>query len=233
MGRRMNAGEDLHYAFAAVVKGVSYADMVASRDKEARGGAKAYNFGLPGGLGVGTFCKLAYKNYGLKLTPEQAAPQIDLWFRTFPEVRAYLQWISRMSAQSATGVFALTHPITGFVRGGCTYTSAANFGFQHLTAWAMKVALVEVTRRAFDPTSPLYGFRMWNFVHDEILCEGPRDRAQVAALELARVTAECFNTFVPTFPTTCDPVVSDVWSKSAESPIGPDGLPTPWFPAKS
>lgn len=231
MGRRLNAGEDLHYAFAAVSKGVTYADMVATRDKEARGAAKAYNFGLPGGLGVATFCKLAAKNYGVVLTPSEAEPQIALWFRTFPEVREYLRWIS--SQVSDIERFTFTHPLTGFTRGGCTYTSGANFGFQHLTAWAMKVALVEVTRRAFDPTSPLYGFRMWNFVHDEILCEGPRDRAQVAALELARVTAECFNTFVPTFPTTCDPVVSDVWSKSAESPIGPDGLPTPWSPAES
>ncbi len=105
------------------------------------------------------------------------------------------------------------------MRGDVGYTDGANHGFQHLAAYAAKVALIEVNAACFNPKSALFGYRIWDFVHDEILLEGPRDvdRASNAAYELARIMETCFNRFCLTYPTHVDAWVSRVWTKNNET----------------
>lgn len=215
MGELINAHVDLHWHFAASSLGISIEECKAL-GKTQRNRAKPANFGFPGGMGPEKFVLYSRKGYGVIFTVEEVKPLKQKWLNTFPEVRRYLSWIGD---QCAGGSWTSIHPITGYVRGGLGYTDGANHGFQHHTAYAAKVALIEVNAGCFDPRSPLFGYRIWDYVHDEILLEGPREteRASNAAHELARVMSTCFNRFCPTFPTHVDAWVSQVWTKNNET----------------
>lgn len=223
MGELLNAGVDLHWHFAAASRGLTI-DAVKLLGSEQRDRAKPANFGFPGGMGVDKFILYSRKGYGVRFERDEVGPMKRKWLETFPEVAAYLEWISDHG-----DLFTYVHPITGFVRSGCRYTSGANHGFQHLMAYAIKVALVEVNTACFTPGSPLFGWRIWNFIHDEILLEGPRRGASSAALELARIMMNCFNRFCRTFPAKVEPFVMKVWSKKCKSLIV-NGEVQEWLP---
>lgn len=225
MARLLLAGVDLHIHFGMRSRGLKYEDfdkvtMGLDRDR-----AKPANFGFPGGMGPDSFILYARKSYGVRFEREEVVQLKRQWLETFPEVKAYLDWISRYKGDA--DVFTLVHPITGFVRGGCYYASAANNGFQHLTAMGAKAALCAVTRACFDPASPLWGSRPWNFVHDEIVIESPLDRAHEAALEMGRLMDQAFNHYHPNVPTHAEPLLADRWSKKAK-PVLVDGRLAPW-----
>ncbi len=226
LGELLNAGTDVHKWLAAVTLGLDLGDLslVPKLDRQR---VKPGNFGFWGGMGAEKFVLYSRKGYGIRFTVAEAKAFKAQWAAAFPETRPYFQWINSLQGESAT--FTHVHPITGFVRGGCYYASGANTGFQSLCAYGAKLALYRVTRACFDPESPLFGFRVWNFIHDEIVAEGPLTRASAAAIELGRITAATFNEFVPDVPTKAEPYMSTVWSKHAETIRTPEGLGL-WVP---
>lgn len=221
MGEMLNAHIDLHWHFAAVSRGMTIEQVQAIGAAE-RDRAKPANFGFPGGMGAEKFVLYSRKSYGVIFTVQEVKPLKARWLEAFPEVAQYLRWVGDQSpGGSRDGKLTIVHPITGAPRGGMRYTAAANNGFQHLCAYAAKVALVEVNRACFTPGSPLFGWRIWNFVHDEILLEGPRAGASAAAKELGRIMTSAFNRFVPTYPTHVDSFVTSIWSKSCKGVVCP------------
>jgi hypothetical protein len=211
LGDMINARIDVHWTFAAARLGISY-DEVRKLGKKVRNGAKAFIFGLSGGMGCDTFRLAARKNYGLNVSESEFHEAKAVYLRTLPEMKPYFAYIASLSAD---GPFTHTHPRTGYLRGDCGYTDGANHGFQHLTGVAVKDGLLHVTAAMLNPTSPLYGYRVWNMVHDEILIEGPADvdRASAAAIELARVMETRYNHWTPRCHTRVEPWVSRIWSK--------------------
>ena len=214
LGDLLDSNVDVHWYFAAQMLGITYEQILADKDKykNYRTMAKAVNFGLPGGMGVDKLILSARKGYGVKIEPDEGKRLKALWLATFPEIRLYFDWVS-----SQGDGFTHIHPITGFVRGDCGYCDGANQGFQHLIAYAMKDALWLVDTACNTPGNPLFGFRLWNFVHDELLLEGPRERAPAAAVELKRLTEQACNAYLLTSPLEADPVIMPYWSKKFES----------------
>ena len=67
-----------------------------------------------------------------------------------------------------------------------------------------------------EPSSPLYGSRPILFLHDEIICESPEDRAPEAADELARLMVAAAKPFTPDLTMKTEPWCSRVWRKGLE-----------------
>jgi len=82
----INAGQDLHNAFAAEF----YAIEMAAVDGDQRQFAKAPNFGFPGGLGPRTFTTWAKQTYGVNQTLEEASHTREVWQNKWPEMVLHL-----------------------------------------------------------------------------------------------------------------------------------------------
>lgn len=225
---------DPHTEFAAEILGISldeaYTRKKDKSDKEfedARACAKAANFALPGGLGIAKFVLFARKTYNVVLTPEKATDLKRLWLQMWPEMKRYFSYVSNMCANE-DGLARVVHP-NGRIQGGCKYTAACNTGFQGLGSDCAKRALWYVVRACYvDQASPLFGSRVVNFIHDEIIAETPDNgNAHNAAQELARLMLKGCNEFLPNVPCKTEPVLMRFWSKKAV-PLFKDGKLIPW-----
>jgi hypothetical protein len=218
----INDGMDPHLMFAAELLHISYEEAVERKKdkdvKEARQLAKAANFGYPGGLGYRTFIKFA-KGYGVDLTIEEAETLKNNWLKTFPEMRDYFALISRYTEEDREeGLAHVEQLFTQRLRGSITYPAACNTYFQGLGADATKAAGFQIAYECYvDKSSPLFGCRIVNYIHDQFLLECDEDKAHEAAIRLARAMEEAANPFLPDVPAlVSEPMVCRCWSKDAE-----------------
>ena len=235
MADALLAGMDLHLNTAAMLLGRTYEQTVAdykAGDEAATGArqlSKALNFGLPAGLSPQTLQGYV-KNYGIDIDIVQATDYRNRWFRLYPEMDKYLKMIK---TAARAGTFKITHPLTGFVRGGLTYTSGANHYFQSLLAKCAKQALWDVSVEcygALGTRTPLAGARIAAFIHDEVLLEVRADRAAEAAERLAEVMRQSAQVWMPTLPLKADPTMMTVWSKKAKTLRDESGRLLAWSP---
>jgi len=235
MADAIRAGRDLHLETASMLLGRTYEQTVKdykAGDPEAKGArqlAKALNFGIPGGLAPKTLTAYLL-GYGVKATLEQATDYRNRWLALYPEMDQYFKMLK---AETRSGSVKITHPLTGFVRGGCEYTSGANHYFQSLLAKVAKEALWRVAVEcygALGSDTALRGCRIAAFVHDEILLEAPRDRAPEAAERLAEVMRESSIPWMPDLRLGADPCVMSRWSKSAKTLRDSNGRLLVWKP---
>lgn len=211
LGDALLSGKDVHLLTACMIVGCTYEEILVHPErKHFRQIAKALVFGIPGGLGAAKMVLYA-RGYGVEITVEQAKRYIWQFKNGYPEVGMYLDWVSAKGYP-----WTLTHCITGFIRGGVGYTDGANTGFQSLTAYYAKTATARVAAARWDEASPLFGFKLWNMVHDELLCRGPAERAVRAAAELERIMCGAANEVLTDYPISAGGWVSDVWSKLNE-----------------
>lgn len=224
MGELLNAGIDLHTYFGARSIGISYeeARALGKAFKTHRNRAKPLNFGVIGGIGVEKIILYSRKGFGVRFTRDEVQKLRQLWLATFPEARLYLKWIGDQGE-----AFTHIHPITGYVRGGCTYTNGANQGFQHLTATAFCDAMVAADLECFDARSPLWGCRLVNEIHDELVFEGPAYRAEAACVRLGEIMEQYFNAWHMRFSTHVEKACGHVWTK-ADLPFDVDGRRMAW-----
>lgn len=218
MAEAINSGRDLHLALAADLAKCSYDEAVARRKagdaeiKRLRGLAKVPNFGLPGGLGVDGLVGFAQNSYGVTLSQSEAEALRAAWFSAWPEMKGYFSEVMRAVDRG----YVIQHR-TRRRRGAVGFTDGANTYFQGLVADGAKTALIEVVKGCWlDSSSPLYGARPVAFVHDEIICECPEERAPEAAEELARVMVAAMRPFTPAVSMSADPWASRVWRKGLE-----------------
>lgn len=210
---------DPHTEFAAQLIGINYAEGLlrkATRDTDflaMRFRAKAANFGFPGGLGAESFRAYA-KAYGVDITYDEARDLKDGWFFAWPEMRDYLRYISDLTEQGGDQGFTIRQAPTGRLRGGCSYCSGANTLFQGRASDATKLALWYVSKAAHtDAASPLSGARPVIFIHDEIIIEVARDRAEQAARELSRVMNAAMDEICPDVPARSSATIMERWGK--------------------
>jgi len=78
--------KDIHTLSAARVYGIDESEVTPAM----RQGAKACNFGLPGGMGARRFHALCRRQYGLDWTFSEAAEARENWFRAYPDVEEFL-----------------------------------------------------------------------------------------------------------------------------------------------
>jgi DNA polymerase-1 len=229
------AGRDPHVEFGArlarvpvdVFQAWEHGSPEAKADFKAfRQRAKVLNFGKPGGLGAARLVEYA-AGYGLALSLEEAKQLTQEWMTTWPEMRAYFE---KVGAMEVGGFIRITQTRSGRVRGGCRYTAACNTMFQGLAADGAKAALTEVTKACYlaAPGSPLEGTRPVVFVHDEIVCEHPREKAAQAAAEVARIMVDVMQKWTPDVPQKVEPALMERWEKKAEPMFDDDGVLIPW-----
>lgn len=239
MVRALRADRDLHVDMASVMLGVSYEEAFAwykgkgtpeqkTLAKDKRQFSKAGNFGIPGGMGA-TGLVMYAAGMGVTMDLGQAQVVVDYYFRRWPEMNKYFQYIK--SQLGVSGYAAFTHPVSGLRCGRATFTAMANSRFQARAALGAKRALYEVTYRCYvDRNSALYGSRPVAFLHDEILAEVPVDGAHEAAQELALVMREQMSAVCPDIPIKAKPALMARWYKDAEDVSDTNGRLIPWEP---
>jgi hypothetical protein len=150
--------------------------------------------------------------------------------------------------------------VSGRVRGGVDYCSAANGFFQGLLADLAKSALRRISRECYDVTvrvpdmahpnskrsayagmrSPLFGHRPIVFAHDEIILEHPESEAHDGAMRVSEIMVEEMRFYCPDLAEACaaEPTLMRKWYKGA-SPAwklggkkrkGPEDRLVPWEP---
>lgn len=225
----INADLDLHMHFAAIMRGWDYDAVVKDKKKEpyksARQGAKAANFGFPGGLGARKFVTYARDSYGVALTEEQARTYQEMWRRMWVDAYEYQRRTG--SACDSAGFVGVVVDRTGFARGGCRYTEACNTQFQHLAAAGAKRACWRLVKE-----SAVSELRPLAFIHDEVIAEVPIDVAHELATLQAKVMREEMSALVPDVKISADPALMERWYKEAETVYDANGLLIPWTPKK-
>lgn len=224
MADALHEGRDLHLDFAARVMRLEYAEAAARMAagdkavKHQRTLAKIANFGYAGGMGAQSFVAYA-AGFGVELTPGEATDLRDGWFMAWPEMTTYFEIISSEEVPFQGYVLEQHGPNgarSGWRKRTCpTFTSACNTLFQGLAADLVKLALWRVTKACYmDRSSPLYGYRAPIMVHDELILEGPRDRAEDASAELQRLMESAGEVFTPGVPMVAEPqILEERWTK--------------------
>jgi len=234
----LNAGLDPHTALACSILGIEYEEGIARKDKshplhhdfdQARQTAKVANFGFPGGLGAPKLVLFARKSYGVELTEDQARELKRQWLAKWREMRDYFNAVS--SLQGEDGLISIRQLRSNRVRGGITYTEACNSFFQGLGADATAHAGWLIAKACYtDPSSPLFGARIVNYVHDELILECDIDRAPEAAEELSRLMVLGASEWIPNIKLQAEPCLMTVWSKDAKTLRDTRGRLIPWSP---
>lgn len=242
----LNSGFDPHTDLAANMGGVAYARMVSilhgaegdtRKDwgKNLRQVAKIADFGYPGGMGPKRLVIQARSEYGVTLSIEQATELRDAWRANWPEARPYFEFVNQLlnGGEHAT----VQHLLSNRYRGNISYCEICNSLFQGLAADLAKNAGFRISRACYaEPDSPLYGCRVWNFVHDEFLLEVPADplRATLAGYEVSRIMVETASEWMPELAPSIEakPALMLRWNKKADEKFaqsGPfKGLLIPW-----
>jgi DNA polymerase-1 len=240
LAEALNGGDDPHLRVAAQILGISYQDAEQGRAKKgvkvenARQTAKVANFGFPGGLGYETLVIFAKKSYNVTITVEEAKALKTQWLKTFPEMEKYFTLISGFGVPDPEDSDWILHSIEQVfskrLRGDATYTAACNSYFQGLGADATKNAGFLIAKECYiDKSSPLFGCRTVNYIHDEFILECEEDRAHEAAYRLARLMVEGAAPYLPDVPATVSaPLVSRCWSKEAKPMFNEKGRLIPW-----
>ena len=221
----LNSGKDPHLMVAAEILGISYDEAFRRNEAQdqdvddARQTGKVANFGFPGGLGIEALITFAKKSYGVELTEIHAKQLKQQWLSTFPEMSEYFKVIDSICKQDPlNGLATIEHLFTRRIRGNIQYTVACNSLFQGLGSDATKNAGWLIAKACYlDSSSPLYGCRIVNYIHDQFLLECDEDRAHEACLELARLMVEGAKPFLPDVaPLVSKPLVARRWSKKAK-----------------
>lgn len=231
----LNAGFDPHTAFAADILMISYEEAVRRNEAgdklvdNARQTAKVANFGFPGGLGYESLCVFARKTYGVLLTEERAKELKQQWMDRWPEMRLFFKYVSDLIDED-TGEALVKQLFSDRWRGGCFYCAACNTFFQGLGADAAKRAHYLVTRACYsEPKSVLYGSRVVNMIHDELLVEtDDNDRAHDVAIELGRLMCQGADEFLPNVPSRIKPLLARRWSKKSKPVFDNNKRLVPW-----
>lgn len=238
LAETLNAGKDPHMMVAAQILGRDYDWCVANKKLDevqlARQTGKVANFGFPGGLGAEKLVLFARMSYRVTLTEKDARKLKETWQRTFPEFREYFKYIDTL--QDEEGFFRVQHLFTNRLRSKIFYCVACNSYFQGLGADAAKAAGYLIARACYyDRSSPLFGCRIVNFIHDEWILEVPDDsetgwsKATAAGNELARLMVEGAAPFVPDVPMGAEPQLMRRWSKKAKRLVNEStGNLIPW-----
>jgi hypothetical protein len=228
LGQLLNEGKDVLLWFGAtILNGIPYEKALERKKagdpaiKDMRQMAKAYIYGLPGGLGAEKMVTYARTNYNVIINEARAKKDKAIWMEAL-DMGPYFNHIKRKISDVTDKGF-LCDPISGMWRGNAFPTELFNFPFQRITAGGACDAAFHVADEMINHLhrgkSALYGTRGWNFVHDQIIGAGPRVLVADAADRLGALMTARYNTWTPDVPIKegkTEGCVMRVWSKGAE-----------------
>jgi hypothetical protein len=233
-------GRDPHLDFAATLLGMSYEDAKAiyenpahpqrKKVKKTRQGSKIADFGFPGGMSSSTFRDYA-RGFGLHITEEESEGLHSGWHNEWPEMEGYFAWVNRLPWRKGrrkdriVQVTDVEQLVSGRRRANITYTTTCNTFFQGLASDGAKDASFQLVQEV--ELGSLRDWKVWNFVHDEFLLEGPEEDGPRAAQVVQRIMCEAAQRWVPDVPIKATPALMRRWSKEAEA-VYRDGVLVPW-----
>ncbi len=242
----LNEGRDAHTEMACLILGITYEEGIARKVKEhpchqefdrARQTAKVANFGFPGGLGAKNLVKFARKTYRvwLDLTDKEAVDEAKklkrFWESAWPEMPDYFAHVNSHCSREGGSIKQLRSNRVRSIEGPKAYTALCNSFFQGLGADATGHAGWLVWKACYvDRESPLYGSRIVNYIHDEIIAETPEARAPAAAEELSRLMVLGASKWIPDIKLQAEPCIMTVWSKEAKTLRDERGQLKAWAP---
>ena len=227
----LESGQDVHSRTAAMMFGVPFDEV----DKEQRQGAKAGNFGLPGGMGARRFYHHG-RVLGIDWTYEQAMEIRARWFSVYWDVRQYLDcfevdpytelrprhmptedWL-RSLGFDPDRTWPSRFELSRAVNDGAFYTVVLPSGrvipdrrYSAAANSFFQGTGADVITHAFN-LSCERGLNVVAVVHDSITVEVPEKHAQVAQKLLAKTMADALADVCPSVPrVTIECEVSSVW----------------------
>jgi len=185
--------------------------------------AKAWNFGRPGGMGDAAFQRQLRRG-GIEMPIDEVRRNNEIWHETLPEMRLYFDWIKSqpwrlkiLKDGREIKTYTIRQVRSNRIRGGCTFTEAANTMFQGLAADAAGTALWWLWLDSRNPDSPLWrGEHVTSqvlFVHDEPVSSVPIDRAEAAQARQERIMIEAFRHWCPDVPITVESRIAERYGK--------------------
>jgi DNA polymerase I-like protein with 3'-5' exonuclease and polymerase domains len=187
--------------------------------KEDRDFGKSINYGLPGGMGYKRFLLDCHKNGKYTMTYEEAKDLRDFWFASFPEIKEFMAAEAVATRPGEDEWYTATN-LLGRTRGRCGLCAANNYKFQSLTALATKCALWNLYTK---------GYKMINFVHDEVIFELPEDdKLKPTIKEIEDIMVSSVANVIKGVKIKVEATVMRHWSKEAKHTYTPDGKIIPW-----
>lgn len=210
MKKAIDSGKDLHCVTAAQMMGRDLDEFIAAVDREEktesnqRQGAKAYNFGAPGGMMETTFIKTLSDEDrqvirdlfpGEKLgtiVKRQLYQWRDAW-----DMHSYFDEVSKKTFGGRT--FSYKHPWSGRIRKGLGYSDGLNIQFQGRCADAAKNAMWMLTESCYRKGRLLkeMDVRVIAFIHDEFIFEGPKEGIKEWTDEAIRIMIDGASEVIP------------------------------------
>lgn len=239
LAETINEGQDPHIITAMAIldaeghpdRPLSYAEAIERKNAgepivtDARQKAKPINFGFPGMMGVDTFVEYARVQYGVRFTPTKATELKRVWMDRYPEMPGYFGWVQRTLGGGRT----IQQFVSERVRGGVRAPAAANTLFQGLGADGAKYAAWVMAMGAYGGIAPadappeiveacrvFEGARPVLFLHDEILCELPENRAAEMAAAQSAIMVWAMERHTPDVTARATPVLMRRWIKGAK-----------------
>ena len=231
----LNAGVDVHCKLGAMAIGRTYEEVYANRKKEpwakdARQMSKAGNFGFPGGLSPKSFRAYAKASWGVEISLEGAYRLYALWKEMLREADPYFELVRGLI--DVTGDQQIVQVRSERVRGDVGFTDGANGFFQGLAADCAKDAGFYIAEAMYlDTSSPAYGSRLVDFVHDEFLFEVPIATGHEAAFAVNELVEAAGRRWMPDCPPKSEPALMERWYKDAEA-VYENGRLGVWRPKK-
>lgn len=200
--------------------------------KRFRQASKPFNFGLPGGLGVQRFVDFAYTQYGFEISVSDAKRGIKGWKDTWNAWK-YFEYVAYMENNYGW----VEQEVSKRIRGGLGYCDLANTGFQGLaadgcmlslflcawacyamvdfTALARSEALTTLLKPDPKPRTALFGSRIVNSLHDELVFEFPEENASAAIHEAMDIMVGGMSRYCPDVPIRVSGALMTRWLKDA------------------
>jgi putative DNA primase/helicase len=199
-----NANGDPHRITAAAMLGV---DELQVRDED-RQRAKAVNFGFAFGMGEERFVKYALADYNVSFTPAEAGKFKAVYLQTYSGVA---RWQREMGVLMPVETRTASGRIRRFKNRRDGYCERLNTPVQGTAADGLKAALVLLHQRL-----PPLGARLVLCVHDEVLVEAPKDRAEEVKVVVENSMKEGMERFVTAVPIVVEADIRPTWAKPAE-----------------
>ena len=218
------AGRDMHSFTGSKMMGIPYEDFLALKnegDEEAlaiRTAAKAVGFGIIYGIGAGKLGEQLSGGTGRRVSKEEAQGYIDMYLKTFPGVKLYMNDMHRKAkklgyVQTMCGRFRRLSAASSRNRAvqGHALRQSINAPIQGSAADIVKIAMLMTNADAY--LSEELGFFLLHQVHDELIFEGPKENAEEALQIIQSYMEHPFREDLPV-PLIAEPKIVMSWKEA-------------------
>lgn len=190
------AGQDLHLLTASHLANKP-AHLVSKQER------KAVNLGLIYGMGAAGLQQTARQSYGVDMSLEDATLFRRKFFETYNGITLWHRRIKTDADRIGRTLTGRRFPYSS----EAGLPERSNLPVQGTAADIIKKALGILAEKATGDAFAIVGV-----VHDEIMLECRKERAEATADTLRSAMEEAANAILPNFPTDVEPVIAGSWA---------------------